>query len=196
MGGQELKRGRAAPLAVLAAAVVLVSGCSEEKKAPPAPAKNPEVTALVTDRDIAATRRGSPERTILQWWRLTQFRAVEDGLTLLTPAARAEAERSGYSVLVVRWLGPWLSTGRPRIERVQKFGRDHVVVYMETTFNTPVGTDLVRKQVDTLGFALDRSSGGWLISDPSWIIQQANTLREQQEDAKRAARDAARRAPK
>jgi hypothetical protein len=194
MAGREPTPGRALLAAVLAGAVVAVSGCGkDEKSVGPTPADNTQAVALVSDRDIAATRKDSPQRTVLTWWRLTQFKDVKDGLNQFTRTVRRTLIRADYPTIVVRYLGPWIRNGKPRILRVERPGFNHAVVYMETRFNVPVGTDLVRKDLDTLAMAVDREDGRWLISDGSWPLAQGNGLREaqvlgQRQQARRARR--------
>jgi hypothetical protein len=176
MASHLLTRWRAALLAVLAAAVLFVSGCSDEESVPPRPVSTP--SAIVSEEEIAATPEDSPERTILVWWRLLQFRAVEDTLDLYTSDALRELRAAGYRKLVVRDLGPWMRTGKVRFLNTDYPRRDHAIVYMETVFNVPVSDDLVRKDVGTLALALDRVRGEWLLSDPSWAIVRAASLRD------------------
>lgn len=182
---QHMRRG-AAGLALLATAAVLATGCSSQKKAPPADA-GAVALSLVTDRDVAATHRRTPERVVMTWWQLAQFRDVNDSRALFDAKSRAELDHAGYAVLLVRYLGPWIRNGKPRIIRVQKVSPTHVIVFAETTFNVPVGTDLVRHNKDVVSFSLDRAGHSWQLADPSWVLQTAGGLRDQAQAAQRAA---------
>ena len=176
-------RWRAAQLAIVAAVVLFVSGCSDEESVPAEPVSTP--SAIVSEEEIAATRKDSPERTILVWWRMLQFKLVEDSLDLYTPDTRRQLRAAGYRKLVVRDLGPWIRTGKVRFQNTDYPRRDRAVVYMETVFNVPVSDEVVRKDVDTLALALDHVRGEWLLSDPSWMIVEAASLREDAIPARR-----------
>jgi hypothetical protein len=182
---QHMRRG-AAGLALLATAAVVATGCSSEKKAAPADA-GVAALSIVTDHDVAATRRHTPERVVMTWWQLAQYRDVNDSRALFNAGSRAELDRAGYAVLLVRYLGPWIRNGKPRIIRVQKVGPNHVIVFAETTFNVAVGTDLVRHNKDVVSFSLDRAGHTWQIADPSWVLQTAGGLKDQAQAAQRAA---------
>jgi hypothetical protein len=189
MRAREHMRRGAAGLALLATAAVVATGCSSEKKAAPADA-GVAALSLVSDRDIAATPRRTPERTVMTWWQLAQYRDVNDSRALFDAPSRAELDHAGYSVLLVRYLGPWIRNGKPQITRVKKTDPKHVIVFANTTFNVAVGTDLVRHNRDVVSFSLDRSHGFWYISDPSWVLETAGGLRDQALAAQRAAQNA------
>jgi hypothetical protein len=182
---QHMRRG-AAGLALLATAAVVATGCSSEKKAAPADAGVASMS-LVTDQDVAATPRRSPERIVMTWWQLAQYRDVQDSRALFDAKSRGELDHAGYAVLLVRYLGPWIRNGKPRIIRVQKIGSNHVIVFAETNFNVAVGTDLVRHNKDVVSFSLDRAGRTWQIADPSWVLQTAGGLRDQARAAQRTA---------
>ena len=194
MSGRRLTCWRAG-LAGLGALVlaVTVSGCGTDTTVPRAPLNNTKTLALVTPQDIARTAPGSPQRTVLTWWRFTQYTVVDDALALFTPKARTSLERAHYRTTAVQNFGPWIRNEKPQIGRVEYPHRDHSVVYMKTVFNTPVGHDLVRQFVDTLAFSLDRRGGAWLISDPSWMISQTAQIRGAAQTVARARRQARRR---
>jgi hypothetical protein len=190
MGGGKLTRARLGALAMVACLAIASSGCGGgDERVSSAAMSNGSALSLLTQADVKATPANSPQRTIMTWWRLTQYKSVQDSLREFTPAARRLLIRAGYEALIVRWFGPWLRNGRPRIERVDTDG-GHAIAYMLTTFNAPVGADLVRHDVDSLAIALDRRNGRWLISDPSWVIQQATTLRLAEDRAQQAAQPA------
>jgi hypothetical protein len=179
-------------LATLVLALASLAGCSSQKSVPARPASDATTLSIVSQRDLAAVPGGSPQRTVLNWWRLTQFKVVQDGLAQFTPAARRQLEKAGYPTFVIGSLGPWLRNGQPQIQHVDVVNAKHAVVYTQTVFKVPLGNDLVRHNVDVLAFALERRRGAWLLSDPSWVIAQANSLRQAQLAAQR---NAARRGP-
>jgi hypothetical protein len=171
-----------AMLSGLAAATVLVAlaGCSSETAVAPAPVNNTKTLAVVTPQEIARTPPGSPQRTVLTWWRLTQNLVVRDAVRLFTPAARRELARARYPLYAVQWLGPWLQSGRARVTGVEFPRRGHAIVSLKTTFYEPVANDLVKHIDGVAALALDHRREGWLISDPSWILRTAYNIRAAQ----------------
>lgn len=153
----------------------------------PGALSNARALAIVTHADVVRQPNGSPQRTVFNWWRLTQFNAVADGLAQFTPAARSRLERAGYSEFVSRVLQPWLRYGKPTVQRVDFDGPDRAIVYMQTEFNVAVGPDLVQHNDDVLAMALQRLGKKWFISDPAWVISRARTLGDQVLAAQRRA---------
>jgi len=118
------------------------------------------------------------ERTVVRWWQLAQYRAAAESLRLFSCDARAKLERAGYATLLVRYLGPWLQTGRPRVERVEHPGRGRALVFLRLRFKTPVGHDLAHESDGFLAMTLRHEGPDWLISDPSWVLGEGfDTLR-------------------
>ena len=181
-------RGRSRIVAALVVAAVSVTGCSSEKAVAPPPATNAQLTALVTQEELNATPPGRPWRSALTWWRLTQFKLVREGLALFTPRARRQLKSAGYETFVPTVFGTWLRTGRPQFQRVNLSDPTHAILYMQTIFNVQTGPSGVRQDIDFLAFAMEKRNGKWLLSDPSWVIAQANNLRDAQAAARRNAR--------
>ena len=158
------------------AATLALGSCGTDTRVPPRALNNTATLSLVSAADVNRTPAGSPQRIVLTWWRLAQVRVVSDSLALFTPRAQAQLKKAGYASLLVNYLGPGLRTGRPQVQRVEYPGRRHALVFLRLTFRQPVSLDLFHEYVEPLALPLDRTRGGWRLSDPSWMIEHAKTV--------------------
>lgn len=156
-------------LACLAAAV-LAAGCGENELPPQPDLRQLAKEATVTRAEIRKAKEDSPEEALLTWWRLTQFRAPS-AISSFTPEAAQQLEAANYDRLVFRYLGPWLQTARPEIDEVQVDG-DSANIFLALSgpaYLSPSKATLELANVD----------GNWLLSDPTFMLEQAQLLREQ-----------------
>lgn len=147
------------------------AGCGEDEVPPPPDLEELADKASVTKEDVRKAPEDSPEEAILTWWRLTQFRSPQ-ALDLFTPEAAQELDEANYQELAFRYLGPWLALARPEIEDVSEQDGSATVF---VNLSGPAYLSPTKATLD-----LVRTEDGWLFSDPTFMLEQAQLLREQE----------------
>jgi hypothetical protein len=166
---------RLAPLSAVCVAMLAIASCGGENRTGEL-TTNTKALQLVRASDVNRQLAGSPERAVLRWWRLLQFRNASESLAAFTPGVRAQLRRSGFQDLLFQDFGPWIQRASPRIVGTELSG-GRASVDLEITVNDPVGIDLVRRSRQFAGLTLDRVGGQWLVADSTFFLQQANMLR-------------------
>lgn len=164
-------------LAAAVAALALVAGCGGEDQPAQTDLRALAKRAIVTPTQIERAEADSPERAVLSWWRLTQFRSPA-AIGLFTPEARKKLEDAGYAQLSYRYLGPWLATVRPKFDEVRIRGNS------ANAFVRLVGPPYISPTNASL--TLRRVADDWLLTDPTFMLEQALILAEQEAAAARA----------
>jgi hypothetical protein len=157
---------------------VAAAGCGDEEPAPPPDLNKQAKKSTITREDIRKAPKNSPEEALLTWWRLTQFRSPS-AIDRFTPEAAAELEDANYDQLAFRYLGPWLGTVQPKIDEAQTDDAS------ANLFLTLTGPAYLSPTKATVEFA--RVDDEWLISDPTFMLEQAQLLREQDLATRNAA---------
>jgi hypothetical protein len=175
---------RAKKLSVLLLATLALASCGGQDRSGEL-TTNTKALQIVSPADVGRQPVGSPQRAVLRWWRQMQFRNISQSLAAFTPGARAQLQRQGYGALLFEDFGPWAQRTRPRIVSAET-PKGHADVELELTVTDPVGLDLVRRSKQYAGITLDRAGPRWLVSDPSFFLQQATALRRARLQAERA----------
>lgn len=157
------------------AALALVAGCGDEDQPAQPDLRALANRAIVTPTQIERAEADSPERAVLKWWRLTQFRSPA-AVGLFAPEARNKLEDAGYARLSYRYLGPWLATVRPEFDEVRIRG-DSAIAFVRL-----VGPPYISPTNASL--TLSRVGDEWLLTDPTFMLEQALILREQEAAAR------------
>jgi hypothetical protein len=153
------------------ALAAFAAGCGDEDPPAQPDLREQAKEATVTRADIRKAPNDSPEETLLTWWRLTQFRSTS-ATEQFTPEAAAELEQADYDRLAFRYLGPWLATAKPEIDEVQS---DDDTANLFLTLSGPAYLSPTKATIE-----LARVDDEWLISDPTFMLEQAQLLREQE----------------
>ena len=166
-------------LGVLAAAcclVIIAAGlsCSDSDGAvnTPAgtPAKNAPPKNIITDADVSATRRGSPERVLFEFFQAVQFQDIEAIRPLVTRSSR-QALGPGRLAKALSVVGP--AVGKPHVFEVRRTGDRATVRLLLQGF--AAGRDNpVSSQPFT--FSLIRSNGVWRLNSLAYLVTTANDI--------------------
>jgi hypothetical protein len=158
-------RSTLARLALLATLVgaVAMGGCGGLGAIP----GRVEQPLLVSKRQIDRYAPGSPERTVLEWWRALQFNSAPAAFTYYAPSAGVTEKRLDRQLTE---LGPGTLglRSRLRVDGVMRHGQGATVLAILTrALRHPNGRiDLNRR---TQSFELVRVHGGWRLADNSYI---------------------------
>lgn len=157
-------------------AAIAVAGCGS---GPPDREDRAETSRrakqVVTKDQLERTRAGSPQRTVLLWWRNLQFRNPSGALELLTEAARAEVER-GFATALYRDVAPWIEYARPHFLDVRHEG-SRATVFLEVRVNQVIGPETVGTTEEPVALPLVRRGREWRISDAGYFRRNAERLR-------------------
>jgi hypothetical protein len=171
------RRGAALFAAAFVATAVL-GGCgSDDERVQPEVVGHRKTLSLVSARMIAETPAGSPQRTLLRWWRLMQFRAADAALELFTPEVQARLRKTKYEDMVYRDFGPWLKHARPRVVGVDR-ERDRAILRVDLLARHPVGAELYRETSELVAVSMERTREGWRVDDTTFFDMQSRILRE------------------
>lgn len=181
---------RCAPVGVLAAGALLVTGCGGDGRLE-GEVENTRGLSIVSAKSVDAAPPASPERAFLRWWRLLQYRDPADALELMTEPAVRKVTEIGFDELVHRDFGPWAARVRPTVERVDRVG-DTATVFARLRISQPVGRDLVRRSEERAAFPLRRAGREWKLSSAAFFAAQSELLRENRLREQRAAERARR----
>jgi hypothetical protein len=157
---------------VLAAACVLgsvtVVACGSKPnppaKAPPA-AVNPN---LLSDREVAAAKPGSPTQTLLRWWQAIQYHDVDLAADLTMPDAIAGPRRADFERAADKVAG---ALGKPRVLAQRAIGADRLVLRVMVDSFAAGKRAPVASAPFTFRFA--RRGGAWRIADMRYLLISA-----------------------
>lgn len=173
--GRHLPVAAAAALAIGAAQVGEGCGSSKSNGLPAQVQNSVSQLQLLTPSDVQQTPPDSPERAVLEWWRLMQFRSATDTLRLFVPEKRSRLMRAGYATLVFLDFGPWLSHAKPRIVSVERAGK-RAIVFVQVQVVEPVGGKLLKRSEFPVAMSTDRRQRQWLLSDTTFFLEESQVL--------------------
>ena len=169
-------------VAALMASALIVAGCGVEGQDLPSTVSTDStaptaatIVSGVSTEDIDATPSGSPERTVLEWWRALQARDVAGVQDAYTEKVRKDLP-DGFKFSVVSYLAPLANTATITIDSVDQNGggkaggdksgdkqksgsaeSDKATIYATLDSNAP-------RMAGSLAVPLERESGEWKIS--------------------------------
>ncbi len=174
----KLRRYRREVAFLAVALAATVPGCgSDDDRVDPEVVGNKKTLSVVSPEMIAKAPPGSPQRTVLRWWRLMQYRAAPGALKLFTPEVQARLRKTPYEATVYCDFGPWLKHVRPKISGVDRKGGEAIVT-LDIVIRQPVGPELYRQSADLVGMSLRRTRRGWRIADTTFFVRQSLVLRK------------------
>ena len=173
----------------LVAVALAVAGCADDDDGLGGAVANTEALALVGPAEVRSAPVDSPRRTVLEWWRLMQYRNPGEAIQLYEPSVQRRLRSGGFDRLVHRDFGPCIARARPEEVRVERRGNE-ATVFMQVMVKQGIGPDIVKRSQELVALPLARIDGRWRLSDASFFLGQADILRR---DRLRAEREAARR---
>ncbi len=177
--GRGLARRRLVSSAVVVvAAAALAAGCGVEGQdltgdTTAADTSVPAPVPPVSSEDVAATEKGSPERTALQWWRDVQSRNTEAVEAAYTEKVRKDLPE-GFPFSLVSYVAPLAGTATVSIESVEMKDEnsDKATLYLSIDSLAP-------RIAGTVAIPMEKEGGEWLISDSTFLTALAGAINQQ-----------------
>jgi hypothetical protein len=162
------------PVAACGVVVVaaLIGGCGASTT--PVASGVPVTSNLVSAAEINAMPAGSPQRTLLQWWRYIQYNELTDFVSLLATPLRQQQIRSGQAAADVAGASGALNSARPHITQVTYNG-DRATIFTQIVIRQAVGATRYVQVRTPQAFALVRQGGAWRMADDLYVQLQAET---------------------
>lgn len=155
-----------ATFAAVAAAIGIASCGGAESNEPDRGL--PATAALVTPKDIAATKAGSPNHAFMLWWRSLQYADVKGYNRRLSRALNARAGHAQTARRQVAAIAGQVINVYPHIMRVE--ARDgRATLYVELEVHTRVGAERGTSTRVPLAFSMIREAGTWKIDDDLFV---------------------------
>jgi hypothetical protein len=178
-----------ATVSLIGLSLILLAGCgssgndTSSSSVPPLPQARDLSAMVLTSDDVNRAPAGSPNRTLLTWWRAVQFRDI--------PSAKQEYANGvdvGDLEHQIASLSPPLSASRPSVVDTSETGNAAKLYVIVQTL--PLGaTGAVRggrtRAVETpVVFRLVKQGDTWKLADNSYLDQRTRA----QDAAAKAAR--------
>lgn len=152
-------------LGVLAAGTLML-GCGIEGQPFGADKTTKESTdtsgPVVTGKQVAAEKKGSPEHTVLGWWRGLQTRNPDDVRAGYAPDVR-DGLPGDFDTAIVSFLAPAASQSSIEIDSVEQRGQGEVVLF--ATIDSPsIAMD------GPLSLPMKKDGDEWFLANNTYII--------------------------
>jgi hypothetical protein len=168
--------------AILTVAAALTSCAGSPDPAGPVSSKiQRESLQLISPAEIESKPQDSPNRALLEWWRLAQYRDAAGAVQLFTPVAR-KAVNPGFATSVYNDFGPWLQHVKPRVLKAETNGAQ-TTLFLELSIREVLSPSVVRDRKEYVAIPMQRAHGKWMIADASFYLANAQRLRIQREQA-------------
>jgi hypothetical protein len=142
---------------------------TSSRRAPQGSAAEAELTAyLVTAGDVARTRPGSAERTLVRWWQAMQYSDFDEAYTLLAPAQQSEYTRRAFQ-RTARFATVGGFYSKPDV--VEQRGHRSISTVLVNLLTFEKGK--VAGVVPTV-FRLARVDGSWRVADLRYLERKAD----------------------
>jgi hypothetical protein len=135
---------------------------------------------LVTREEIESLPEGSPERTLLTWWRHAQFAELTGYLSYFAEDVREELEDSESIRKQLPRFASSITLAKPEILEVERDG-DRATIFTIVHFRVPVGLTRFISTKRPQGFALVRENGEWRFLDDLFVETIAGQVEEIEE---------------
>lgn len=169
-------RDRTITALVVAVTCALLAGCGSGGSSARAIQTPP--FAILSAQQVDAAKAGTPDRTVLSWWRYMQYRSASNALLLFTPSLQAVLmQDTSYQNAVYSLFGPWLAHVQPTITSVSQ-SHNRATVYVRGRVAQASGRTVAQSGDVYIGIALTHGSGGWQISDDSFFNGQVAVLEQ------------------
>jgi hypothetical protein len=156
---------------VLASAAVCVVACLLATAFGAASYRPPVDRHLITQADVSSRPAGSPDRSVVEWFKAIQHRDQAGVYGLLTPAARRRVSARSVGVAARIVSG---AVGKPDIVGVAVRG-DRAAVRLLMLSYVPGGGAPASAYPFTVGLA--RLDGRWWIADASYLMNSARDIK-------------------
>ena len=152
-------------LAVLAAGTSML-GCGIEGQPFGADKTTDENTSsggpIVTGKDISAEKQGSPEHTVLGWWRGLQTRNPDDVRASYAPDVR-DALPGDFNTAIVSFLAPAASESSIKIDSVEQRGKGDAVLF--ATIDSPNAA-----MDGPLALPMKKDGDEWFLANSTYVV--------------------------
>jgi len=162
-------------------AVGLLAGC---RRGTVAPNSIPVNENLVTNDDIRAAPPGSPQRTLLKWWRAVQYEDLTGYLKLLSPSLRQQRTSDRRAQSDIQFARGTFIPAKPKI-LASDINGNSATVYARIYVRQPVGVSRTYTTSYPQAFAFVRRNGSWGLADDLYIEQKANEAAAALQQAKK-----------
>jgi hypothetical protein len=135
---------------------------------------------LVTREDVESLPSGSPERTLLAWWRHAQFAELTGYLSYFAEDVRRKLEDSKDIREQLPRFASSISLAKPEILEVEREG-ERATIFTIVHFRVPVGLTRFITTKRPQGFALIREQGEWRFLDDLFVETIAGQVEEIEE---------------
>ena len=150
-------------LGVLAAGTVML-GCGIEGQPFGADKTTTEENAdagpVVTAKEISAEKKGSPEHTVLGWWRGLQTRNPEDVRAGYAPDVR-DALPEDFDTAIVSFLALAASESSIKIDSVEQRGKGDAVLFATIDSSTAM--------VGPLALPMKKDGDEWFLANSTYL---------------------------
>ena len=96
--------------------------------------ENADAGPVVTGKEVSAEKKGSPEHTVLGWWRGMQTRNPDDVRAAYLPDVR-DALPGDFDTAIVSFLAPAASESSIQIDSLEQRGKGDAVLF--ATIDSP-----------------------------------------------------------
>jgi hypothetical protein len=137
----------------------------------------------VTAADIQRWPAGSPEQTLMIWWRAIQYNDLTDYLNLLSGPVFLQRTHDNKARTELPPVSGSLVRSKPEITNVEITGTTATVITQIAT-REPVGTTAFVVNRSPQAFAMVKDQGVWRLADDLYVENQARLIMAAQKATK------------
>lgn len=157
-------------------AVALIAGCGGDSKPPP-PGTPSAAEFLIDQKVLDEQPKGSPEETLMNWWRSMQYNDFDGYLEQLSAPLRAERSQDKKAKGEIALVSGELVRAQPQVVNVEKAG-NHATVFSRIAIRQPVGASRYTTSSTPQAFTLVREGGKWRIAEDFYVENRARIIEE------------------